>query len=348
MTGKTNDKFEGLYYDPSELLSYGRHLNYIIGGRGIGKTYGFKLKLIKWFLEKGHMFVWLRRYEKELIGMENFFSKVALEFPNAKFEVKKNKLFYFYINDKIAGYGMELGKWNTYKGLEMNGVMTIVLDEFIIDKDSLYRYLGNEPEPLLNIADSVWRNLNAPSARIICLGNSDNLSNPFFTYFKIPPDLPFGITLHHDNMIAVERRQDSEFMQARVKHSIIGKLTKGTNYATMAIDNTSKGLTNKTFIKRKSKTSELVCILIVKGRSLGVWRDFLYGEFYISNKFNANYPIKYVLSMDDMNTNLQLVTNWKKEWHLSEVISAMKTGYLFYESHEIKNLMLDIFSKMSL
>ena len=63
-------------------------------------------------------------------------------------------------------------------------------------------------------------------------------------------------------------------MQARVKHSIIGKLTKGTNYATMAIDNTSRGLTNKTFIKRKSKTSELVCILIVKGRSLGVW-DFV-------------------------------------------------------------------------
>lgn len=340
------DSFEGLYYNPSEVFSYGRPLNYLIGGRGIGKTYGMKAFCIRKFLKKGKKFVWLRRYEQELLKMESFFDKVKQDFPDVQFEVAKNKIWYFKINNKIAGYGMEMSKWNTYKGLEFDDVETIVLDEFIIE-NRLYRYLSNEPEPLLNMADTIWRNLDNPSARIVCLGNSDDLSNVYFTYFKIPPDIPFGITIHHNGMIAVERNHDKEFATARRERTLMGKLTDGTNYATMAIDNTSKGITDN-FVEKKSPYSEMVCILVIKGREFGVWRDYTEGKFYISHKLNPNYRIKYVMSMDDMKPNLQLVTNWKKEFHLSEIIKAMKNGYLFYEDLQLRNIMLELFSSMPL
>ena len=51
------------YYDISTLLSYNKILNFIIGQRGGGKTFGAKKWCINDFLKKENQFIWVRSGE---------------------------------------------------------------------------------------------------------------------------------------------------------------------------------------------------------------------------------------------------------------------------------------------
>ena len=55
-----------LYYDYRKLLSYNALISFVIGERGVGKTYGAIKFAISDFLKNGHQFVYVRRYATEL------------------------------------------------------------------------------------------------------------------------------------------------------------------------------------------------------------------------------------------------------------------------------------------
>ena len=52
-----------MYYDFSKLVSYNALLSFVIGERGVGKTFGAKKFVINDFLKNGNQFVYLRRYK---------------------------------------------------------------------------------------------------------------------------------------------------------------------------------------------------------------------------------------------------------------------------------------------
>ena len=56
------------YYNYSKLYSYNCTYNFLIGARGLGKTYGIKKKAIKDAIRRGDMFIYLRRYEGEIVA----------------------------------------------------------------------------------------------------------------------------------------------------------------------------------------------------------------------------------------------------------------------------------------
>ncbi|WP_187425958.1 phage DNA encapsidation protein, partial [Bacillus subtilis] len=124
---------EKVYWKPDRLLSYDRIVNMVVGGRSIGKTYGIKKQIIKEFIEKGHQFIYLRRYKGELKKVGQFFDAVSKEFPDAKFEVKGRE---FWINGKKAGYAIPLSAWQSEKGVDYPNVRTIFFDEFLREKDN--------------------------------------------------------------------------------------------------------------------------------------------------------------------------------------------------------------------
>ena len=63
---------KNLYYNPQKLLSYNRILNFIIGARGIGKSYAFKKYPINQFLKHGKQMIYVRRYKSELKKVRNY------------------------------------------------------------------------------------------------------------------------------------------------------------------------------------------------------------------------------------------------------------------------------------
>lgn len=91
-----------IYYSYQRILSYNAFLNFLIGERGVGKTYGAVKFCIQKFLKKGEQFIYLRRYKSDLKkSVPTFFDAMIKnnEFPEATFKTSGAN---FYINDKLA------------------------------------------------------------------------------------------------------------------------------------------------------------------------------------------------------------------------------------------------------
>src|SRR5699024_5725452 len=129
---QTIDK--SVYYDPNKMLSYNRILNFVIGARGIGKTYGIKKHIINIAIKHGKEFIYLRRYKDEIRGkLGNFFKDVRDEFPGVALTVKGRK---FYADDKLIGRALVLSSWQSEKSNAYPEVETIMYDEFLREKDN--------------------------------------------------------------------------------------------------------------------------------------------------------------------------------------------------------------------
>lgn len=97
-----------IYYDYSRVLSYNALLNFLLGERGVGKTYGITKFVVNQFLKKNEEFAYIRRYKKELSeAIPNFFSSINNnnEFPNISLSTKNKK---FYCDNSICGHAMTL------------------------------------------------------------------------------------------------------------------------------------------------------------------------------------------------------------------------------------------------
>lgn len=55
-----------MYYDYNKILSYNAMLNFLIGERGVGKTYGASKFVVNQFIKKHEQFAYIRRYKPEL------------------------------------------------------------------------------------------------------------------------------------------------------------------------------------------------------------------------------------------------------------------------------------------
>ena len=196
-----------MYYDYQKVLSYNALLSFIIGERGVGKTYGAKKFCIKNYINKNDEFVYLRRYKTELkSSVPKFFDdlKTNNEFKDHKLTVKNNN---FYCDGKICGYALPLSTANILKSTSYSKVKTIIFDEFIIDK-GCYHYLQNEVTQLLDIIETIGR---LRDIRVIFLGNAISITNPYFTYFDLSLPYKSDIKTFKDGLIVVNYIKNEEY-----------------------------------------------------------------------------------------------------------------------------------------
>ena len=98
-----------MYWDINRCLSYNCLFNFIVGARGVGKTYGAKRFVIKKFLQNQEQFVYVRRYKDELKKMKRFFDDIEREFPTTEFKVSPPN---FIITDEVIVTYMPLSTVN--------------------------------------------------------------------------------------------------------------------------------------------------------------------------------------------------------------------------------------------
>ena len=55
-----------IYFTLQKIISYNALLNFIIGERGVGKSYDSKIFVAQRFIKRKKQFVYLRRYKTEL------------------------------------------------------------------------------------------------------------------------------------------------------------------------------------------------------------------------------------------------------------------------------------------
>ena len=204
-----------MYYNYNNLFSRNAMFNFIIGERGVGKTYGILKKVVKDFiktkdvpikrdpatneiLEGPSQFVYLRRYKTELKNFKTIFEPLVIngEFGDHEITVKGDKV---YVDNQLAGYGFAASNAVILKSSTFPLVDTIIFDEFIIDKGNLH-YLQNEVDKFLEVYETIAR---MRDVKVYFLGNAITIANPYFEYWDL--NIPFNseFRTYRDGLILV-------------------------------------------------------------------------------------------------------------------------------------------------
>lgn len=327
-----------MWYSYDKVLSYNAMLNFILGERGVGKSYGIKKYCIKRFKKKNRKFIYLRRYNTELektMKDNKFFDDIRNDpdFKDDSFYIKGNKL---YCNDKVCGYGISLSKALIEKSVPYPDVDIIIFDEFLTD-GTTYHYIKDEPEKLLDFIETIARLRNI---QCFCLGNSISQVNPYFDYFNISLPYKSDIKTFKEGLILVNYIKN-EIYREKKHASNFGKLIEGTKYSKYAIDNEFLQ-DNNNFIKKKTDRAKFFYTIVLNNNYYGVWLDYNENKMFISKKYNPNsVSITFDFNSHDENTLLLK----SKSVFFQNMLNHYRAGGLFFENQNIKTEIIKLIRK---
>lgn len=340
-----NKKFDhSIFYNYDRLFSYSSAIMFfVLGERGVGKSYGSIVRAVKNFLKDGSQFVYLRRYKTELetavpkffdalIENEEFGDDVELKVMQSK------KMSKFLVNGEVAGYAIALSTSNILKSTSFSRVNLIIFDEFIIDKGA-YHYLRNECEQMLDIIETVGR---LRDIKVLFLGNSISQSNPYFNYFDLTLPYDGEFKTFRDGLIVVNYIKNEKYREVK-KASKFGRLIEGTEYSKYAIDNEFLR-DNNNFIEKRNEDAINWNVVILYGRKYGVWVGKKTHKIYVESNYNPSN--KMVYSTDEYSHSEDtLVLTAKRDW-FKIVVENYKIGNVRFENQRCKDDCMKILRKV--
>lgn len=335
-----------MYYNFDKLFSYGDALIYfVLGERGVGKSFNSKLAVLKKFIKTGEQFIYIRRYKTELdTALATFWDDLQANgyFDDLRLEVKKSKMLTQFLCDgEVCGYAVPLSTANILKSTPFPNVSTIIFDEFLLDNGGTYRYLKHEVTMFLDLIETVGRLRD--NLKVILLGNNiAPHSSPYFAYWNLElPENGAEFRTFQNGAIVVNYIRNLAYREAK-KKSKFGKLIANSDYGRYAIDNQSLR-ENESFIGPRPNKSTFESILIINGINIGVWngRD---GYLYLSEKYDPNCTFKFVFDYND-HTEGTIFENARQNLWLHLVIKAYKQGYLKFENQRVKGTAISLLNK---
>lgn len=346
---------KSIFWNASETLTHNRLVNFIVGNRGGGKSYGSKQRSIDNFIKKHEQFGYIRRYKDDLKQpMEQYFKDIEWEYPDYEFRVLGEK---FYIrrkpenedekwtDDDIAGYGFVLSTANNKKSISYPYITTLTFDEFLIDKGN-QKYLPNEPEKLLNLYETIARpGSGHPRVVLFLLANAITITNPYFLYFNLRMPVKQDkngkwIWKHPTKPILVEDVRNEAFIDKK-KNTEFGQLVDGTAYADYSIENQFL-LDDDKFIERKGYKAKYYFTFIYDDKKYGVWSDLTEGKMWVSESVDPSHLAVYTIKLKDHQPNTMWVKDKKHATHLHLFIDYFKLGCVYFENMNIKNICYEI------
>ena len=247
------------YIDVAETLKHDSStFIFMVGARGIGKTFGF----LKYLIDKQLKFIYMRRTQTQIDMIKseelNPFKSLKTELGDAYSfitrRVNKNITgIYHTVKDEDGieapfgdpiGYMLALSTVSNIRGFDASDVDVLLYDEFISERHE--KPIQSEGTAFLNAIETIGRNRELKGRkplRVICLSNSSNLANPIFTELKIitaaekmlqkkqdirkMPERDLSIYILHDSPISKKKSktslyklagEDSDFSQMSLKN----------------------------------------------------------------------------------------------------------------------------------
>lgn len=321
-----------IFWDYRNTLSYNAMFNFIVGNRGGGKSYGVKEWCIEDFIKDGKQFVYVRRFSTEFKNIKTYWSDIQDQYPKHKFYIKGRN---FYIDDKIAGYGLSLTTASKEKSTAFPKVNKIIFDEFLIDKGGFVRYLKDEVELFLNLVETVFRQRDG---RIIFLGNAISITNPYFAFFDIV--MPTNTKkIYHKKGVLIQLVQDAGYI-AMKKKTRMYQILEGTKFTKFAVDNEFLRDTGQFVIKSPQKLLYR-CTIRSEGVHYGVWYAEEDGYLYVSQKFDLTNGLVYTTRVDEHTPNTILLKGSGKSVMIKDLIENYKMGLVRFDCVNTQNVVID-------
>lgn len=345
------------YYSFDKVLSFNAKFNFIVGARGLGKTYGAKMKALQWAIRRGDQFIYLRRYKTELQAARNtFFADIEDAFPNYDFRIVGNTAQMATSKDRgqkakdrtwsTIGFFIALSTAQTQKSVSFPKVKTIIFDEFIIEKGAT-SYLPDESRALQNFYATVdrWKD----KTRVFFLANSVSIMNPYFLAYRIRPDELEEYSVHGVNpetgkpFIVAHFADSAEFTNA-VYQTEFGRFIEGTEYAEYAVGNEFKD-NHDGMLGPKPSHAKYLMTLEVKPGTFSVWVDVAApeGTTYWFQEKRPKQEILCTTVAENMTEDKKLLTYSDKL--LQYMRSAFQNGNAYFDTPKTRNAFIEVFKR---
>ena len=175
------------YLNVEGLLRQSLTFNFLIGGRGTGKTYG----ILKYILDQHLKVFFIRRLQSQIdiISKPEFNPFNALD---RAVEIKPASKYHsaFFRNGQCIGYCAALSTFSKIRGFDASDIDIMFFDEFIPEAHE--RPLKNEDAALFNAYETVNRNRELDGRKpliLVCAANSNRINNEILQGFDLLPDL---------------------------------------------------------------------------------------------------------------------------------------------------------------
>lgn len=338
------------YLDIPYILHFGLPFNWIVGGRGTGKTYG----ALKYAYESEKTFIYLRRTQTQidLIVNQEFNPFESLN-SDMGWDVgcytinKYNKGFYLEefneekekfekVGDPI-GYGMALSTISNLRGFDASNVELLIFDEFISERHE--RPIKNEADAFLNAYETMNRNRELKGKKPIqCLfcANANNLANPLFLKLNlltqaskmIRDNIEFAQLPHRESTMTI--LQESKISEQK-RETALYKLARGTAFEAMSLEN--KFVYDEHYHVGHKPLIEYKPIVQIK--ELTIYKHKSKREYYVSEYCNGT-PLK---TYGDTNVELQQFA--QNERYLRR---AFYNGHMWFE-HYVDQVLFEEYFK---
>ena len=232
------------YLDARAILHLGITFNFIIGARGVGKTFGF-LDVAQ---ADGIPFMLMRRQQSQtdIINRPDFSPFKAIcekRHINIITESAGKYSARFIKDDQVIGYTCALSTISNMRGFDASDVKLLLYDEFVPEVHD--RPIKEEGKAFLNAIETIGRNReldNEKPLQVVCMANAFNIANPIF--------LELGLVGVAERMklkgqeIYINRERSlsiimpkSDKIIGRKKHTALYKLTDQSSFTDMALKN---------------------------------------------------------------------------------------------------------------
>ena len=248
------------YISIPDILKCGQPFIFVTGGRGTGKTYG----ALKYVLESGRRFMWMRRTqgETDMINKPEFQPfKVLNEDLERNIQphpISKGSAAFI---DEDAdgdplGYTCALSTIANMRGFDASDVELLIYDEFIPERHK--SSMKAEGDALLNAYETLNRNRELqgrPPMQLLALSNSNNLDNAIFNDLGLVDIAEQMETLEKDEWIDEERGLAIFFLNrspvsSKKGRTALYKFAAGSSYNEMALSNQFNDFREHKSVKR--------------------------------------------------------------------------------------------------
>lgn len=334
---------ESRFWSPYDILSRNGYFNFVVGGRGTGKTFGSLEFGIRRYVNKGRRFIYMRRYESEFDKKDRLLSAVSVKFPKHEFRVDGPRLQVREAGDdnkwQTMGYLTALSTAQTEKSIPYDDVDYIFFDEFIIDKGCIH-YLRNEVECFLDYYNTVdrWND----RVRVLFLANSVSIVNPYYLYFGLSPRKDTQWQRRKKGYICLQQVRSQPFIDA-VDATRFGQMIRGTDYYAYAVGNEYRD-DDDTFIEPRPSSATFVMALTFDGSTLALFQDLTSGLYFVTDNVPKD-AMPYALTTKDMRPNMLMLERTSRT--MKACVKMHSLGLIRYDSVRVRAVWLDILNHLN-
>lgn len=284
------------WIDFNSLFQIPATFYFLIGARGIGKTFGGLL----WPIENNKEFMFMRktRAELDMLKKPGFtpFDPINTEKNrDITLEPEGHMLTRVKENNITRGHMVALSDVAKLRGFNADSLKYILYDEFIHEAHE--KPMKNEAEAFFNAYETMNRNRELdgrPPIRAVLAANSNEIKNDFFMYLRIAERFERlrkkgkSYFIDKERGLCVIDYSDSP-ISLKKKNTALYKLTAGTDFSKMAIDN--EFVTART---DKIKSENIAgYILETKIGELYIYKHKSNGRYYVT-MFRSGTPAEEV------------------------------------------------------